>query len=98
MSEGRPGVYNVAGTGAEHQLLSCNHTNMKFLVMFLLGLVVLAAARPNDIIDIDEDHMEHEQEGIPGTAVEGEYTWVAPDGTEHEIEYVANKFGFQVVR
>nr|XP_027230124.1 larval cuticle protein 16/17-like [Penaeus vannamei] len=70
---------------------------MKVLVLVTLGLVALAAARPSDIIDFEEDHMEHEQEGIPGTAVEGEYSWVAPDGNEYVIKYVADRFGYRVV-
>ncbi|XP_037773926.1 cuticle protein CP575-like [Penaeus monodon] len=41
--------------------------------------------------------MEHEQEGVPGTAVEGEYSWVAPDGNEYHVKYVADRFGYRVV-
>ncbi|XP_027230118.2 cuticle protein CP575 [Penaeus vannamei] len=70
---------------------------MKVLVLFALGLVALAAAMPSDIIDFEEDHMEHEQEGIPGTAVEGEYSWVAPDGNEYRVKYVADRFGYRIV-
>ncbi|XP_027230122.2 cuticle protein CP575-like [Penaeus vannamei] len=70
---------------------------MKILILFALGLVALAAARPSDIIDFEEDHMEHEQEGIPGTAVEGEYSWVAPDGNEYHVKYVADRFGYRIV-
>ncbi|XP_042859227.1 cuticle protein CP575-like [Penaeus japonicus] len=70
---------------------------MKVLILFALGLVALAAARPSDIIDFEEDHMEHEQEGVPGTAVEGEYSWVAPDGNEYHVKYVADRFGYRIV-
>ncbi|XP_027230147.2 larval cuticle protein 16/17 [Penaeus vannamei] len=70
---------------------------MKVLLLVALGLVALAAARPSDIIDIEQDHMEHEQEGIPGTAVEGEYSWVAPDGNEYVVKYVADHNGYRVV-
>ncbi|KAG7170529.1 Cuticle protein [Homarus americanus] len=66
-------------------------------MMIVLGVVAMAAARPSDIIDIEEDHLEHEQEGVPGTAVEGEYSWVAPDGNEYKIKYVADHFGYRVV-
>ncbi|KAG7170530.1 Cuticle protein [Homarus americanus] len=66
-------------------------------MMIVLGVVAMAAARPSDIIDIEEDHMEHEQEGVPGTAVEGEYSWVAPDGNEYKIKYVADHLGYRVV-
>nr|XP_045597227.1 prothymosin alpha-A-like [Procambarus clarkii] len=70
---------------------------MKALVLVILGLVVLAAARPSDIINIEEDHLEHEQEGVPGTAVEGEYSWVAPDGNEYKVKYVADHLGYRVL-
>ncbi|XP_063589701.1 cuticle protein CP575-like [Penaeus indicus] len=70
---------------------------MKVLLLALLGLVALAAAMPSDIIDFEEDHMEHEQEGVPGTAVEGEYSWVAPDGNEYHVKYVADRFGYRIV-
>nr|XP_027230117.1 uncharacterized protein LOC113821793 [Penaeus vannamei] len=66
---------------------------MKVLLIVALALVALTAARPSDVIDIEQDHMEHEQEGVPGTAVEGEYSWVAPDGNEYVIKYVADTTG-----
>ena len=66
--------------------------------LVVLGLAALAAARPSDdIIDIEQDHMEHEQEGVAGTAVEGEYSWVAPDGNEYVVKYVADHLGYRVV-
>ncbi|XP_069984540.1 cuticle protein CP575-like [Penaeus vannamei] len=65
--------------------------------LFALVLVALASARPLDIIDIEQDHMEHEQEGVPGTAVAGEYSWVAPDGNEYHVKYVADHNGYRIV-
>ncbi|XP_042872958.1 cuticle protein CP575-like [Penaeus japonicus] len=70
---------------------------MKVLLIVALALVALTAARPSDVIDIEQDHMEHEQEGDPGRAVEGEYSWVAPDGNEYHVKYVADQFGYRVV-
>ncbi|XP_069984537.1 cuticle protein CP575-like [Penaeus vannamei] len=70
---------------------------MKVLLIVALALVALTAARPSDVIDIEQDHMEHEQEGVPGTAVEGEYSWVAPDGNEYVVKYVADRNGYRVV-
>ncbi|XP_042219390.1 cuticle protein CP575-like [Homarus americanus] len=67
------------------------------LMMVVLVVVAMAAALHSDIIDIDEADMEHEQEGVPGTVVKGEYSWVAPDGSEHEIKYVADHLGYRVV-
>ncbi|XP_042872949.1 cuticle protein CP575-like [Penaeus japonicus] len=70
---------------------------MKVLLITLLGLVAVASAMPSDIIDFEQDHMEHEQEGVAGTAVEGEYSWVAPDGNEYHVKYVADRFGYRIV-
>ncbi|XP_053650586.1 cuticle protein CP575 [Cherax quadricarinatus] len=70
---------------------------MKVLLVLALGMLALAAALPTDIIDIDEDHLEHEQDGIPGRAVAGEYSWVAPNGEEYKIEYIADHLGYRVL-
>ncbi|XP_068214473.1 cuticle protein CP575-like [Palaemon carinicauda] len=70
---------------------------MKVLFIIALGLFALAAAYPSDIIDFETDHMEHEQEGQAGRAVEGEYSWVAPDGNEYVVKYVADHLGYRVV-
>ncbi|ROT64400.1 calcification-associated peptide-2 [Penaeus vannamei] len=78
-------------------IVTGRNANLDEIVLFALGLVALAAARPSDIIDFEEDHMEHEQEGVPGTAVEGEYSWVAPDGNEYRVKYVADRFGYRIV-
>merc|ERR1712168_1190888 len=68
-------------------------------VAVLLGLCCAGAlARPkDDIIDIELDQMEHEQEGVAGTAVEGEYSWIAPNGEEVKVKYVADHLGYRAV-
>ncbi|ROT64397.1 calcification-associated peptide-2 [Penaeus vannamei] len=93
----RPRGINCRPSNRQAAVAPLNLASMKVLVLFALGLVALAAARPSDIIDFEEDHMEHEQEGIPGTAVEGEYSWVAPDGNEYHVKYVADRFGYRIV-
>ncbi|KAG7170528.1 cuticle protein CP575-like [Homarus americanus] len=70
---------------------------MKILMMVVLGLVAMAAALPADIINYELDNQEHEQEGVAGTAVEGEYSWVAPDGNEYKVKYIADRFGYRVI-
>ncbi|XP_068214639.1 cuticle protein CP575-like [Palaemon carinicauda] len=70
---------------------------MKVLVIIALCLVALAAARPSDIVDFELDNQEQEQEGQPGRAVEGEYSWVAPDGDEYYVKYVADHNGYRIV-
>merc|ERR1712180_288385 len=75
--------------------------NMKLLVLVLLGLFALSAARPSDIINfsVEEDNaeQEHEQEGTPGSAVEGEYSWTAPNGEEFVVKYIADHMGYRIV-
>jgi len=67
------------------------------VALILLGAVAFVLARPgNDIVDFETDHMEVEQEGIPGKAVKGEYSWVAPNGEEYKVEYTADHRGFRV--
>merc|ERR1712142_999440 len=76
-------------------------SNMKTLCLILLGLFALAAARPSDIIDfeVDTDNLEHEheQEGVAGQAVEGEYSWTGPNGEEYVVKYIADHLGFRIV-
>ncbi|XP_068214655.1 cuticle protein CP575-like [Palaemon carinicauda] len=70
---------------------------MKLLVIVALCLVAIAAAYPSDIVDFELDNQEQEQEGQAGKAVDGEYSWVAPDGTEYYVKYVADHLGYRVV-
>merc|ERR1711872_491987 len=75
--------------------------NMKLLIIVLLGLFALSAARPSDIINfsVEEDNaeQEHEQEGTAGSAVEGEYSWTAPNGEEFVVKYIADHMGYRIV-
>jgi len=67
------------------------------VALILLGAVAFVLARPSDdIVDFETDKMEVEQEGIPGKAVEGSYSWVAPNGEEYEVKYTADHRGFRV--
>ncbi|XP_047481287.1 larval cuticle protein 2-like [Penaeus chinensis] len=70
---------------------------MKFQVLLaLVGLAAFAFARP-DVLDFEGDDHEHEQEGEPGRAVEGEYRWTSPEGEEFFVKYVADEDGYRVV-
>jgi len=67
------------------------------VALVLLGAVAFVLARPtDDVVDIDTENMSVEQEGIPGKAVEGSYSWVAPNGEEYEVKYTADHRGFRV--
>ncbi|XP_076028508.1 uncharacterized protein LOC143017607 [Oratosquilla oratoria] len=69
---------------------------MKTSVLLTLLLVGAALARPN-IIDIELDDFDHEQDGVAGHSVEGEYSWIAPDGEEYRVKYVADHRGYRIV-
>ncbi|CAL4232311.1 unnamed protein product [Meganyctiphanes norvegica] len=74
---------------------------MKITCLVLLGFFALATARPSDIInfEVDTDNLEHEheQEGVAGRAVEGEYSWTAPNGEEYVVKYIADHLGYRIV-
>merc|ERR1719250_602550 len=71
---------------------------MKIQVCLALALVVWASARPaEDVVDFETDDMSVEQEGTPGTAVTGEYSWTAPNGQEFAVKYSAGVGGFRVL-
>merc|ERR1711962_1294623 len=80
---------------------SNNYINMKTVCLVLLGLFALAAARPdilNYSVEEGDNEHEHEQEGTAGVAVEGEYSWTAPDGEELVVKYIADHLGYRVVK
>ncbi|XP_047481386.1 uncharacterized protein LOC125033705 [Penaeus chinensis] len=70
---------------------------MKVMLLVLLGLAALAAARPDEILDFEGDDAEHDQEGEPGKAVTGEYKWESPEGIEFVVKYIADDKGFRVL-
>merc|ERR1711872_16530 len=77
-----------------------NFINMKTMCLVLLGLFALAAARPdilNYSVEEGDNEHEHEQEGTAGTAVEGEYSWTAPNGEELVVKYIADHLGYRIV-
>ncbi|XP_045114144.1 uncharacterized protein LOC123506268 [Portunus trituberculatus] len=94
-------LYNTRWFKLEHQTLSCiSHTNMKVLSVILLAVVLflgMVAARPNDILNVDIPNLSHEQEGIPGQAVHGEYEALDAFGNWYKVEYVADEKGFRIV-
>ncbi|CAL4135006.1 unnamed protein product, partial [Meganyctiphanes norvegica] len=77
--------------------LPTTQPGMKLMCIVLLGLVSLSWCRPTDILDIDLSNHEHEQEGKAGVAVEGEYSWVHPNGQEFVVKYIADDNGFRVL-
>lgn len=43
------------------------------MLLLALGLVALAAARPDNVFEFEGEDAEHEQEGQAGESVTGEY-------------------------
>merc|ERR1711872_111212 len=77
-----------------------NIISMKTMCLVLLGFFALAAARPdilNYSVEEGDNEHEHEQEGTAGVAVEGEYSWTAPNGEELVVKYIADHLGYRVV-
>ncbi|KAK7050066.1 hypothetical protein SK128_027581 [Halocaridina rubra] len=70
---------------------------MKVLLLIALGLVALAAARPEEILDFEGEDAEHDQEGTPGESVTGEYRWESPEGIEFVVRYIADEKGYRVL-
>ncbi|XP_071534561.1 uncharacterized protein [Panulirus ornatus] len=64
------------------------------IVLVLMGLAALAAARPGSIIDLDDFHHDL---SIENTVVTGTYSWTSPEGVEFFIKYVADDNGYRVV-
>merc|ERR1711962_474970 len=88
------------GSSILKELINNKYINMKTLCLVLLGLFALAAARPdilNYSIEEGDNEHEHEQEGTAGVAVEGEYSWTAPNGEELVVKYIADHLGYRVV-
>jgi len=67
------------------------------IALLLVGVAAVVLARPADIVDFETDNMEVEQEGEPGKAVKGEYSWTAPNGEEFTVKYIADHLGYRVV-
>ena len=63
-------------------------------VVLFLGMV---AARPNEVLDFENDMTSHEQYGVPGTAVHGEYEAKDAQGNWYEVKYIADERGFRLV-
>ncbi|XP_050702313.1 uncharacterized protein LOC126988295 [Eriocheir sinensis] len=70
---------------------------MEMLLVVALGLVVTAAARPDTIFDFEDDDAEHEQKGVAGKAVTGEYKWESPEGLDFKVKYIADDRGYRVI-
>ncbi|KAK8383212.1 hypothetical protein O3P69_011608 [Scylla paramamosain] len=63
-------------------------------VVLFLGVV---AARPNEVLDFETDNVSHEQHGVPGQAVYGEYEAKDAHGNWYEVKYVADHHGFRTL-
>merc|ERR1712228_371616 len=79
---------------------------MKLMLVIALGLVAVAVARPDTVLDFevdtetrdgtDVDHA-HEQEGDAGHSVTGQYSWESPEGITFVVKYIADDKGYRVL-
>merc|ERR1719315_277085 len=74
------------------------------MLVIALGLVAVAVARPDTILDFEVDtetrvdvNHAHEQEGEAGHSVTGEYTWESPEGITFVVKYIADELGYRVL-
>ncbi|KAK8383034.1 hypothetical protein O3P69_011506 [Scylla paramamosain] len=63
-------------------------------VVLFLGVVT---ARPSEILDVDIPNLSHEQHGVPGKAVHGEYEALDAFGNWYEVKYIADEKGFRTL-
>ncbi|XP_042219396.1 uncharacterized protein LOC121864440 [Homarus americanus] len=68
---------------------------MKYLVLVLLGLAALVAARPDNVFDLDDLH--HDQDIDDDNTYTGTYRFMTPEGVEYFVRYVADDDGFRVL-
>merc|ERR550519_488902 len=82
------------------------NTIMKCMLIVALGLVAVAVARPDSILDFEVDtetrddvdvNHAHEQEGEAGHSVTGSYTWESPEGITFVVKYIADELGYRVL-
>ncbi|XP_063589687.1 uncharacterized protein LOC134766688 [Penaeus indicus] len=69
---------------------------MQWKLFVLLGLVAMATARPDSILDLVFDTFSHGQD-FDDQKVFGSYSWRSPDGTEYFVKYVADDDGYRVL-
>ncbi|CAL4095639.1 unnamed protein product [Meganyctiphanes norvegica] len=64
------------------------------LALILLGLIVLAAARPDDSIE-DDIAIEHDidDDGV----VTGSYSFTDPEGNRQFVRYIADDNGYRIL-
>merc|ERR1712127_908869 len=70
---------------------------MKIAVVLACFLAVAAAAPSDVVVGYDHGDHQHTQKGTPGNAVTGSYSFIAADGVEHIITYIADERGYRVV-
>lgn len=65
-------------------------------ILFILGLIAINVNSKEVFRYEDkETKQSHYMEGNPGNSVNGGWEFVAPEGVNYELEYVANNKGFQ---
>ncbi|CAL4095636.1 unnamed protein product, partial [Meganyctiphanes norvegica] len=71
------------------------HEHIMKLAIVLLGLIVLAAARPDLIVEEDDIAIEHDidDDGV----ITGSYTFTDDEGNQQFVKYVADEDGYRIL-
>ncbi|CAL4061609.1 unnamed protein product, partial [Meganyctiphanes norvegica] len=71
------------------------HEHIMKLAIVLLGLVVLAAARPDSIVSEEDISIEHDvdDDGV----ITGSYRFTDPEGNENFVKYIADEDGYRIL-
>ncbi|CAL4095633.1 unnamed protein product, partial [Meganyctiphanes norvegica] len=71
------------------------HEHIMKLAIVLLGLIALAAARPDLIVDEDDIAIEHDidDDGV----ITGSYTFTDDEGNQQFVKYVADEDGYRIL-
>ncbi|XP_071534557.1 cuticle protein 16.8-like [Panulirus ornatus] len=70
---------------------------MKCLMLVLLGLATLVAARPDSVVDISEEDIHQSMEVGDDNTMTGSFSWTSPEGTQYFVKYIADGNGFRIL-
>merc|ERR1712071_50013 len=69
----------------------------KMMKTIVFACILAVAVAKDTVLSIDQDNHKHDQRGTPGDSVTGSYRFIAADGTEHLVTYIADDKGYRVI-
>ncbi|XP_042219397.1 cuticle protein 16.8-like [Homarus americanus] len=67
------------------------------VLLVLLGLVSLVAARPESILDLSVEDFHQDMDIDEDNTITGSYSWTSPSGEQFFVKYIADKNGFRIL-